>query len=554
MRTQLNIHLPRLSDENDFESLLRDICALEWNDPNTAFFGRKGQKQYGVDVYGRPSDRPLSYRGVQCKHRATDRQLSEKEIENEVSDGKLFPHVLDRLVIATDAPRDTNTQIIVDKISEREQKAGGFQVSIWFWDDITERLNAYPQLMVRYYQDLYNHLTTSSLLKRLYEIPVHMFFESAFESQISLEIFKNLQFRGVRLLGPNILSQREIEFEGNLVDGVICSFTTDEAAINESSLYSFLSKLNNYISRLNADTPIFVLLSPENLNQFSYAAGNLGLNISRLFLLMNNQPAMNIADHIFSVVFSHGYKRRGSPKTFNLLVRTHEAHSNGILLDINLQEKLGTDRFPTNDEWETQIVPALRSVHNQIMTQAETPRIQINSQLPLPAAIALGFYFNLRVATVGVWARTIASSEFKRQFWLSDAHTENFHFQPEWFPVKNGDGHHAILEISSYVSIHQSVQTFVDSQNLNITKWGSISLNVDGKSLENIDERMAIAFANSIGQTARQLNSQGILDIHLFARIPSALAVLVGQRLYACGRIHLYWFDNPSYRYAFHLA
>lgn len=163
-------------------------------------------------------------------------------------------------------------------------------------------------------------------------------------------------------------------------------------------------------------------------------------------------------------------------------------------------------------------------------------------------------YFNLRVATVGVWARTIASSDFKTQFWLSDAHTENFNFQPEWFPVKNGDGHHAILEISSYVSVHQSVETFVNSQNLNITKWESISLNVDGKSLESIGERIAIAFANSIGQTARQLNGQGILDIHLFARIPSALAVLVGQRLYACGRIHLYWFDNPSYRYAFHLA
>jgi hypothetical protein len=381
-----------------------------------------------------------------------------------------------------------------------------------------------------------------------------MLFDSPFESQILLEIFSNLQFRGIRLLDANTSTQYDLESESNLVDGVICSFMADGTGINESSLYSFLSKLSNYVSRLIADTPIFVMLAPEHLEQFTDGAGKLSLNINRLSLLMTNQPAMNIADRIFSVVFSHGYTRRGSPNTFNLLARTREVHSNGILLDMNWQEKLGTERFPANDEWETQIVPALRSVHKQIMTRAETPRIQINSQLPIPAAVELGFYFNLRVATVGVWARTTSSSDFKKQFWLSDAHAENITFQPEWFPPTNEDGHHAILEISSYVSIHQSVQAFVNSQKLNITKWGIINLNVSGETPESIDESVAIAFANSVGQTARQLNGQGITDIHLFARIPSALAVLIGQRLYACGRIHLYWFDNPSYRYAFQLA
>lgn len=554
MRTRLNIHLPKLSDENEFESLLRDICALEWSDPNTAKFGRSGQKQYGVDVYGRPSDRPFSYRGVQCKHRTTNKQLSRKEIEKEVADGKLFPHGLDRLVIATDTPRDSNTQIIVDKINERELAAGGFQVCIWFWDDISERLAAYPQLMMMYYKDLYKHVTTSPFLEKLSELPIHVLFDSPFESQILGEISGNLQFRGIRLSDANTLARTDLESESNLADGIIYSFVAGGTAINETSLYSLLSKLSNHISRLNADTPIFVLLDPENMSQFTDGAGRLGLNISRLSLLMANQSAMNIADHIFGVVFSYGYTRRGSPNTFNLLARTRELHSKGILLDINWQEKLDTERFPANDEWETRIVPALRSVHKQIMTRAETPRIQINSQLPIPAAIALGFYFNLRVATVGVWARTTASSDFKKQFWLSDAHTENITFQPEWFPLTNEDGHHAILEISSYVSIHQSVWTFVNSQNLKINKWGSITLNVGGASPESIDESVAVAFANSIGQIARQLNGQGITDIHLFARIPSALAVLVGQRLYACGRIHLYWFDNPSYRSAFQLT
>jgi len=81
-----------------------------------------------------------------------------------------------------------------------------------------------------------------------------------------------------------------------------------------------------------------------------------------------------------------------------------------------------------------------------------------------------------------------------------------------------------------------------------------LTLEIDGHQPENIEESLAVAFANRIGQFARQLNGQGITDIHLFARVPSALAVLIGQRLYACGRIHLYWFDNPSYRFAFVLS
>jgi hypothetical protein len=45
-----------------------------------------------------------------------------------------------------------------------------------------------------------------------------------------------------------------------------------------------------------------------------------------------------------------------------------------------------------------------------------------------------------------------------------------------------------------------------------------------------------------------------VTDIHVFARLPSALAVLIGQRFEACGRIHLYWFNNPTYQFAFTLV
>jgi hypothetical protein len=174
MQTKLNINLPRLIDDDEFESLLRDICALDWGDPDTKQFGRKGQKQFGVDVYGRPNDFQSVYRGVQCKLRTTDKQLSLNELEQEVVDARNFPHRLDKLIIATDGPRDTNTQILVDTISDQEVENSGFRVVIWFWEDITERLAAYPRLILKYYSRLFEDLSSIPLLEKLIDLPIHV--------------------------------------------------------------------------------------------------------------------------------------------------------------------------------------------------------------------------------------------------------------------------------------------------------------------------------------------------------------------------------------------
>lgn len=75
MPTRLNTNFPRPTDPDEFEKLVRGICALEWDDLYTEKHGRHGQKQTGVDVYGRPTDRAGVYCGAQCKLR-TKRETS----------------------------------------------------------------------------------------------------------------------------------------------------------------------------------------------------------------------------------------------------------------------------------------------------------------------------------------------------------------------------------------------------------------------------------------------------------------------------------------------
>jgi hypothetical protein len=126
-------------------------------------------------------------------------------------------------------------------------------------------------------------------------------------------------------------------------------------------------------------------------------------------------------------------------------------------------------------------------------------------------------------------------------------------YTPKWIKRPGDNGCSAIVELTTYVSIHKAVETFVKESGLTADAWLHMRLDGNGQTVANINESLAVAYANQVGEVIRHLNAQGITDIHLFARIPSALAVLVGQRLQACGRIHLYWFDNPTYRFAFTL-
>ena len=121
-------------------------------------------------------------------------------------------------------------------------------------------------------------------------------------------------------------------------------------------------------------------------------------------------------------------------------------------------------------------MPALAVVRSQILSQSDRSRIQFNCQLPLPAAFALGFDFNIRVARLGVWARRTGASDFKQQYWLSDAHFSDTEFPVEWFKrPPTGDSHSAIVELTSYGSIHASVGCFAEQSGLSPDVWVTIS-------------------------------------------------------------------------------
>ena len=555
MPTRLNSNFAPLKDPDEFESLIRDICALEWGDPHVAKFGRKGQKQFGVDVYGRPADLDGTYRAAQCKLRTKGDSLTETEIEKEVSDARQFPHRLDALIISTDAPRDTHTQILVDRISERAVRNGRFRVAIWFWDEITERLAAYPRLIVSYYRDYFANLTTLSIVERLVDTPLRAFSVKMNSSSDTTPVEETLKFRGIRVLenndsatNPQVLLLNQI-----LPDGLVCQYDIPPGESDGSTLYEFAGATQIHERQVEDDCPIFVLLPSDLVDQFRKCLKSLGCDRQRFQIIPDGLPTSEVVDRVFESIFDYGYGRRGGLATIDIAARASPGKSGSGLLDLDWHTRLSTSRFPSQTEWEDTFIPAVRAVTEKVIGLGDRIRVQIDSKLPLPAAFAFGHSFNLRVARVGVWARRTAVSDFKQQFWLSDGQAADVIFTPAWLKRPKDDSHSAIVELTTYVSIHKAVESFTKESGLMPDAWLQLDLARNGQAVANIDESIAITYANQVGKVIRHLNAHGTTDIHLFARIPSSLAVLVGQRLQACGRIHLYWFDNPTYRFAFTL-
>lgn len=554
MPTRFNTNYFRFKDDDEFEELIRDICALEWHDPTTKRYGRSGQSQKGIDVYGQPVWLDGSYYAAQCKLRPSQKPLTESEIEREVKEARDFPHPLAKLIIATDTPRDNHLQILVDKISERERSKGGFSVEIWFWPDIERRIATYSRVLVKYYHDHLTNLTNTDVLDRLVDRPLQVLSLKSFPTTDILPLERRLQFRGLQLVS-DILSPVDVKAVSHsdlLPDGLLYQVNTADAHKENSSLLKFITNILSQEKLVEPACPIFIF-SPLTLhNRLKARLSTLYERLDRFQWLTDDLPLDEVADRVFAGVFNYGYRRRGSIPTINISTRTRPNRPTSALLDLDWCSHLDTEHHPTETEWNELFVPALRTITTQLTGLKEATRIQVDSDLPIPASIALGFRLNLRMTIVGVWARQMGKSDVKH-LWLSDSNPDGVEIGEIWYKNEAISTRRAILELTSGFSIHAPVASFIEQQKLTADIWLQLHLPT---SKEGIEEAQAVAYTNSIGTFIRGLTERGITDFHLFLRLPTALGILLGQKLHACGRIHLYWFDNKNYSYkpAFMLA
>jgi len=67
--------IPPLNDENQFEKLIRDSCRKIYNDNSFELYGRRGERQHGVDGYSLTKNEIIAF---QCKKKDVQNTKEDK--------------------------------------------------------------------------------------------------------------------------------------------------------------------------------------------------------------------------------------------------------------------------------------------------------------------------------------------------------------------------------------------------------------------------------------------------------------------------------------------
>ena len=150
MPTYADLEMAPPTSWDEFESIVCSAAKNRWKVADFVRHGRQGQRQNGVDVYGKDDNGNLV--GLQCKN--TWSRLSEDTIRDEIKKAELFKPALTRLYIATTANTDRTIQQFVRDVSKLRATEGGFEVVVLFWHDIWQDLTLDESRLFQHYPQL----------------------------------------------------------------------------------------------------------------------------------------------------------------------------------------------------------------------------------------------------------------------------------------------------------------------------------------------------------------------------------------------------------------
>ena len=141
------IQIPKPLDEQAFERCNEVLWRCVLNDPTAHIYGRRGQRQHGVDILGCREGSPERLVGIQCKLRSDGRALGEDEVRKEVEKALTFTPPLFEYIISTTAPDDANLQGFVRElsISASKYRDHDLKISIYGWGSLQREIRRHPE-------------------------------------------------------------------------------------------------------------------------------------------------------------------------------------------------------------------------------------------------------------------------------------------------------------------------------------------------------------------------------------------------------------------------
>lgn len=166
---RLNYQPPVLSEE--FERLCLELLRAHWKCPTLQLYGRRGEKQFGVDIFDEGGGPPL--RAAQCKLREAGKTLSSPEIEEEVENAKTFPLKIGHYAILTTGKVTGETQRAIRQMNQAHKRAGLFSIECLSWDKIKDLLHRYTEVVQQVYGSPQSQLVPA-VLERMDALTVRL--------------------------------------------------------------------------------------------------------------------------------------------------------------------------------------------------------------------------------------------------------------------------------------------------------------------------------------------------------------------------------------------
>lgn len=141
------IQIPKPRDEQEFERLNLVLWRCILKDETTHLYGRRGQRQHGVDILGCRNANSSHLVGIQCKLKTEGKRLHEREVREEVDKALTFEPPLSEYIIVTTAPDDVNIQSLVKTLAIHVNKNRDkhLSIAVFGWENLQLEIQRYPE-------------------------------------------------------------------------------------------------------------------------------------------------------------------------------------------------------------------------------------------------------------------------------------------------------------------------------------------------------------------------------------------------------------------------
>ena len=104
-----------------------ELLRRHWSRPGLEIFGKRGERQYGIDILDLSGETPVY--AAQCKLKEEHKSLSPGDLRAEVDEAKKFATPLGKYAILTTAKVSTQSQMTVRDINQAHKSLGCLKLS-----------------------------------------------------------------------------------------------------------------------------------------------------------------------------------------------------------------------------------------------------------------------------------------------------------------------------------------------------------------------------------------------------------------------------------------